>query len=933
MKSIITLSIYLILLSVPVQGQLLKRDDEIAASQSKKGKNASNNGNPTIQGIEQRAFTTHNRSNLGMFIENRGKLYARSSALGLSGEFPVNSLQEYIYQMNPFVLFPGNVIQSRNSGNEEWEAEFGYNVSGSTNIAVSTDPSTWPASGWPVKDSNGNAIFVSDQDTYSVFNDSLNREGVLGISVVQRGYSFSFPLVRDAVIFRYDVINRSSNNYTGMYFGLYHDIDVGNAAGVGDPEYDDDRIGYDEDIDMLYFYDDGKTVDWIGGQTGHFGVSYVSTPEINGSVAGLTDWHYNLYADTPYWDDDDNVAYGIMTSNYAQVPADVQSRFFHPVEQGRRKDNPATIPSSGLDIAAHSASGPYTIGPGDTLSFVIAVVAGRNYAEIRSTTENIHASYDANWVLPKAPDKPLLQAYAEKDKVVLRWDDRSEKNPDPFSNTYDFKGYKLYRSINNGLTWDQYDRNIFPDYGSEPVPLAVFDKDDSAIQYSFVDSTVQEGFTYWYSLTAYDYPIPVVGSLETSIGNTSDEPNITIVTPKPNSTDWVASVTDRADHTDGLSTDTLFLRVIDPLNTLESEYTVNFTRIVIQKAGNLRTTITSTPIDAVNADPTSYLVSWSADNVFRVRNENAARNRFNNVAYVPGQVYSIAQDNIEFTFIENSTEPDLRPQAGDELQIVTGFNVTRNSDGEIVLPTRVYERDIEFITSDGVGVVFKHNPFTVVSSSTTLKASIENPDYAGLLSRPYSITVTGVMGAQSDSLLLSVSENNGNAIADTVQNGGLVSFSRFDVRLTADLTNGASSISGATISITTVPVRNPNEGDVFSYTKSAGEPTVNPEKSVLKQINVVPNPYVVANAWERDISLQQREPERLIRFRNLPNSCTIHIFTIAGEKVKTLSKNDNSGILGWDLRTDSGREVAAGVYIYKVETSFGSHVSRFAIIK
>ncbi len=931
---IYSLSLVLLLISAQLSySQMQKRDHEVGVNSSTtssgKGKNA--NGAPSIQGIQERGFTTHNRSNLGMFVENRGKLYARSSALGVSGEFPINSQQEYIYQMNPFVLFPGNVIQARNSGNEEWEAESGFNPSESSKIAISTDPSSWPNGEWPVKDVQGNPVFISDQDSYAAYNDSLNRELVKGISVYQTAYSFSFPLVRDAVVFKFDVVNRSDSSYSGMYFGLYHDIDVGNAAGVGDPEYEDDRIAYDEDLDLLYFYDDGKTVDWVGGQTGHFGVSYISTPEINGQQAGLTDWHYNLYADTPYWDDNDDLAYGIFTSDYSRIPATEHSRFFHPVDPTRRKDNPATIPSSGADIAAHSSSGPYTINPGDTLSFVIAVVAGKDYSGIRTTTQSIHDAYAVNWRLPSAPPKPNLQAFAEKDKVTLFWDNRSELSRDPFSNEYDFKGYKLYRSINNGLTWDQYDRNIFRDYGSDPVALAEFDKEENTIAYSFVDSTVQEGFSYWYSLTAYDTGIPIVGELESAIGNTSDEQNIAIVIPKPNASDWLASVTEVANHESGLSTDTLFLRAIDPLNTIESDYEIEFERISRPETGNLTTKVTATPLSALNADATTYNVTWTSPTTFSIRNNNASRNRISNAEYVPGQVYSIDRDSISFVFEETSEDSDLKPQAGDVLVISTGFKVKRTSDDEIVLPLRPHVRDVEMVTIDGIGLTFKHNPFTLTVSNTSVKAEIEEVNYSTLLNRTYDVTITSVV--TGDSLLVSKIENNGTPREETIANGAAINFSRFQLKLTADLSSGASNVVGTRILLTSKVTRIPNEGDSYLFSKVAGEPAQVSDKEILSNINVVPNPYIVANAWESDISLQRREPERLLRFRNLPNVCTIHIFTMAGEKIKTLSKNDTSGILGWDLRTEAGREIAPGVYIYKVETSFGSHVNRFAVIK
>ncbi len=77
-------------------------------------------------GIIDRAGGVHNASNIGLFFENRGKLYPRRLSQGPSGEFPINSGKHYIYRINPFIGVPNNVVQGRFTTNEEWEAVGGY---------------------------------------------------------------------------------------------------------------------------------------------------------------------------------------------------------------------------------------------------------------------------------------------------------------------------------------------------------------------------------------------------------------------------------------------------------------------------------------------------------------------------------------------------------------------------------------------------------------------------------------------------------------------------------------------------------------------------------------------------------------------------------------------------------------------------------------
>ncbi|MCH8566958.1 MAG: hypothetical protein LAT67_01785 [Balneolales bacterium] len=887
-------------------------------------------GEAGLLGIQDRGFTTHNRSNIGMFIENRGKLYARSNAIGVSGEYPINSEQEYIFQLNPVVLIPGNVIQGRNTSNEEWEAEFGFNNPESVRVATSTDPTTWPSRGWPVQDADGNPIIISDQDTYAAYNDSLNREEILNISIYQTGYSFAFPLIRDAVIFTFDVVNHSQNTYEDMYFGMYSDFDIGNRPGTDYAGYLNDRMKLDEDLDFFYYFDNGFSPDW-GGPTGHFGLSWVSTPEINGEQLGMTDLHYNLWQDTPLLDEDPNWFYGVYTSNYDMVPEELWPSFFHPVEPGRRIDDLSTIPATGIDLVNNSASGPYTFAPGDTLSFVIAVVAGPDYPGIRETVENIHQAYQNNWVLPSAPPRPELRAYATNDAITLAWDNRSETEPDPFTGEFDFQGYRLYRSIDNGRSWDQIDRNRNPNVGADPVPIAVFDKDEDGIQYSFTDDTVREGFTYWYSLTAYDSGLPGIGSLESPIGNSEDEINIAVVTPQGNATNWMSSQVRLADHARGISTDSVFLRVLNPLDTDFGEYEVRFSRMA-RPVTNILTTVTSEAIDASKTPATSFTVTWSEPDVFSVRNDAAGRNRIRNEAYIPGQRYEIEEDFIAFTFFEGSEDADLRPQAGDELRIVPSVEVISLITGDAVLPKRFYQRDTEFITTDGVAVKLKHNPFSIERSSSRISVNIEQANFDALIAETYSGRITGT---QADSIQVQITrQSNGSQTNHTIVNGGEISLARFSFSLTLNLDGiTAGDLVNSTFAITTSMVRFPTEFDIYRYEKDSGFITTQPEDDVLSRIHVVPNPYLVANAWEPDISLQRREPERVLRFRNLPAECTIHIFTLVGERVKSIHKNDSSDTIGWDLRTESGREIAPGIYIYMVKSDLGDFISRFAVIK
>ncbi|MDP3832121.1 MAG: hypothetical protein Q8Q47_12705, partial [Ignavibacteriaceae bacterium] len=104
-------------------------------------------------------------------------------------------------------------------------------------------------------------------------------------------------------------------------------------------------------------------------------------------------------------------------------------------------------------------------------------------------------------------------------------------------------------------------------------------------------------------------------------------------------------------------------------------------------------------------------------------------------------------------------------------------------------------------------------------------------------------------------------------------------------------------------------------------------------KSEMNKIRVVPNPYVASSLFEPEFGELRKEPLRQIQFINLPPECTIYIFTVDANLIKTINHSSTSGTTVWDLRAEGGREIAPGVYIYIVKTSDSEFMERFAVIK
>jgi len=105
----------------------------------------------------------------------------------------------------------------------------------------------------------------------------------------------------------------------------------------------------------------------------------------------------------------------------------------------------------------------------------------------------------------------------------------------------------------------------------------------------------------------------------------------------------------------------------------------------------------------------------------------------------------------------------------------------------------------------------------------------------------------------------------------------------------------------------------------------------------MKDIKVVPNPYVATNAMETAVANWYLNQRRSLMFTNIPSQCTIKIFTVSGVLVDKIEVNndDDNGIVHWDLLTKEGLEVAAGMYLYHVQSKLtdDEKLGKFAIIK
>jgi hypothetical protein len=146
-------------------------------------------------------------------------------------------------------------------------------------------------------------------------------------------------------------------------------------------------------------------------------------------------------------------------------------------------------------------------------------------------------------------------------------------------------------------------------------------------------------------------------------------------------------------------------------------------------------------------------------------------------------------------------------------------------------------------------------------------------------------------------------------------------------------TAGASFRNGDVFTIYPYTVTRPNVTagnplfyDVTTQAAVIGSSEVARDNGSLADVKVVPNPYYGANSQETSIS------GRFLTFTRLPKECTIKIYTINGDMIKILAKNDNNATMLWNMTNLENVPVASGMYIALVDApGIGTKILKMAI--
>ncbi|MCP5064044.1 MAG: hypothetical protein GY936_16505 [Ignavibacteriae bacterium] len=794
-------------------------------------------------------------------------------------------------------------------------------------LAHSDLPLTWPADNsgerfWPgyfrrdpTTGAEMEGQFVSDREVYGVFTDANNQFGnSIGIEIEMMAYCYGRPYADKFQFYEFFIHNKSGKRLDSCYVGYYGDPDCSDYGEetfiCPDPTFSDPNIpdiliqrDFDGDLNAAT---QPNNVGKVEDET--FGMAILETPK----NIGVTTYHY--FQDTgPV---DDKVLWPIISNN--PTDADITKfagSYFHGTNQNYDDNATLTVKQ---DLVFIIASGPFSMEPDEMVKSTIVVAVGDNDADFYAQIDQAMGMFELGFVGPAAPPAPTLQVTETNNdgQITLYWDNVSETTPDPFTGDIDFEGYRIYRSEDNGQTWGQ---EIRDGKGSliGYVPVAQFDLengvkgfdprnpvsdlgDDTGLQHSFVDKSVKNGIYYSYTIVAYDKGDSLIYSLESSRGTAITDRNFVTITPGPDYTGKIPSEVEKFEHSLGNGKGDIIINIVDDVVIKDDIYEIYF-----------------------EGEPAT---SFSLIN-------------------------SSFSDTIAFRL----------PMNVEDNPVVDGFQVSAKSEGRISgvkIITDGYGNDVQNGNVDSTGswtvsIVDFQPAFTIESRSHDYEIRFTE---AGAIAYSWGAPNTSTAAFQVNFEVWDVTE-------------GINQMVNFEVQ---DNNDNQQWDEGESIFILQTPYSAPNIGDpleavfpdefpyqliiantptdtenippqvgdvikIESYRSfSSGDQfTFNFSKvgfdsdmADLSEIRVVPNPYIVGAAWEELQNVHQ------IRFMYLPPECKINIYTVSGDKVKTIDHNNFTGVELLNLVNENNQALAFGVYVYVVTMPDGkTHIGKFAIIR
>jgi hypothetical protein len=591
-------------------------------------------------------------------------------------------------------------------------------------------------------------------------------------------------------------------------------------------------------------------------------------------------------------------------------------------------------------------SGYFPMKPDQIQRLSIGLMCGIDLEDFLENKSWVSRAYDENYNFSKAPRIPTLTAVAGDNRVTLYWDSIAEDTTnatfkDPVTG-WDFEGYRIYRSTDPGFNdmkkitdgkgtessarWflAQFDiENDYEGYATVPVKgVQYWLGENLGLRHTYVDTTVKNGFTYYYAVTAYDHgsdslkipPTECTRFISVNQDGTIDHgPNVTWIRPEAPVAGYQAAGFDAIQLAEGSTTDgTISIEVMYPDSIRDGHsYQLTFTDTT---TGNGRLQYPATKGFTLK-DLTSGEVLYDNSPDFleglELPETNGFRLHFNNVF-------------TELSLNEDSTgwsspnvlwpAPLVRPYANNAAPLdlqVSNFMIVF---GEVGIDTCVaFPERTDAEASIPVN-------FTIWNTTLNKKAkfAFRERDLDVESNRGKYTAFEEGRGTRKDEIII---------LTDSLVGG-------WEISSTGASTDTLTPGPGDTLYVITNKPFQSN--DIYEFTMHSQREDQEQAKADLDDIRVVPNPYVVSNSWEPTNPYSNGRGPRELHFINLPEACTIRIFSVRGQLVRTLEHDSGlaNGTVIWDMLTKDNLDIAYGIYIYQIDAGdLGSKIGKFAVIK
>ncbi|MCB0283816.1 MAG: hypothetical protein KDF60_14620 [Calditrichaeota bacterium] len=580
------------------------------------------------------------------------------------------------------------------------------------------------------------------------------------------------------------------------------------------------------------------------------------------------------------------------------------------------------------------ASGPFILNTETTERFSLALAYGADNYELRNTVRIVQQIYNANYRYAVPPTQPVVSAEVGDGWVRLNWNDLAEKGIDPVSLEADFEGYRIYRSTDpefrdpkvisngrgtgpfgNGRPIAQFDLiDGIRDYSPFTVEgIAYYYGNESGIVHTWTDSTVTNGQLYYYAVCAYDfgsdslgfYPSenPITVSRSARAGTVLPS-NVVEVRPEPKVMGFKP-----ATATDGVKING------GGIGTVRVEV-VNSSEVPEDHTFLLKFRVPSA--DSVRASFYDLIDSTANEEVFTNANDldglgiGSVGKGLLPVVWTPK---SVSIDSVNSGFASGSvTNVKLK------ITYQTQLDINRRRDG--------FPNDLKITFSD---VALDTSIAQIGKPARPSKFKIE----AITDSIPYQLNFL-FYDPNADGVLNSPEEFI-DAVTYVPDRG---TRPQITWRIALDTTGlGNNPVVAPTVGdvynmYLNYPLRN-DDRFIFTTTAEYIDQQLANEQFDKGDPYVVPNPYIGSASFEPERFAISGRGERRMEFRNLPNECTIRIYTVKGELVRTLRhEGSTQSFVAWNLRTKDNLDVAPGLYIFHVDGGkLGEKIGKFAIIK